>query len=295
MKSTAIYFALILVQCISIIEGDVDYIPISRDEFRAVKNSLDFTGKVVLVSGSSSGIGAATVKLFSYLGARVVVTGRNGTRINEIVEACRELSPDKHTPLGLQLDLTIPGNIGILVNETIKAYKKIDVLVNVAGIGNFATITAPNFNDVYSSVQLINENAPVELTRLCVPYILNTNGTIAFIASILARNPVLSTGAYSMGKNAIVAFANTLTHDLGPNVRVNVISPGIVDGTRIFRLLVPSPRQALIKNSIASSAQQRPGAPLDIAKAIVFLSSPLAGFVDGQELHLDAGAYIPLL
>lgn len=92
--------------------------------------------------------------------------------------------------MGLQLDLTIPGNIERLVNETIKAYKTIDILVNVAGIGNFATITDPNFNQIYSDVRRINEEAQVELTRLSVPYIVNNNGTIIFIASILARNPV---------------------------------------------------------------------------------------------------------
>lgn len=93
-------------------------------------------------------------------------------------------------PLGLQLDLTIPGNTAKLVNETIKAYKKIDVLVNIAGIFNSATIQDPNFNEVYRDVKSINEEAPVELTRLCAPYIVNTNGAIIFIASILARNPV---------------------------------------------------------------------------------------------------------
>lgn len=95
MKRTAIYFALIFIQCISIIEGDVDDIPITPDEFCAVKNSMDFRGKVVLVSGSSSGIGAATARLFSYLGARVVVTGRNGTRIKQVVDECWKLSPDQ--------------------------------------------------------------------------------------------------------------------------------------------------------------------------------------------------------
>lgn len=106
MKRTAIYFALILIQCISMIEGDVDYIPITLDEFKSVKNAMDFSGKVVLVTGSSSGIGAATVKTFSYLGARVVVTGRNGTRIDEIVDACWKLSPHRYK-VALRFNLTL--------------------------------------------------------------------------------------------------------------------------------------------------------------------------------------------
>lgn len=94
MKITATCFTFILIQCFSIINGDVDDIPITPDEFFEVKHSLNFRGKVVLVTGSSSGIGAATVRLFSYLGAQVVVTGRNETRIHEIANECRRLSPD---------------------------------------------------------------------------------------------------------------------------------------------------------------------------------------------------------
>ena len=84
---------LILVHCIPFINGNVDDIPIQLSEFRAVKDALDFTGKVALVTGSNSGLGAATVRLLSYLGAKVVVTGRNLTRINETVKECRDLSP----------------------------------------------------------------------------------------------------------------------------------------------------------------------------------------------------------
>lgn len=295
MKGTLLYFAFIFVQYISAINGDVDDIKVLPEEFYAIRNALDFEGKVVLISGSSSGIGATTARLFATLGAKVVVTGRNETRIQEVVSDCHKLSPCKLKPLGLQLDLTIPGNIGKLVNKTIKAYGTIDILVNSAGIGDFATIQDPNFNRVYTDVKTINQDAPTELTRLCAPYVTNTNGSVIFIGSILGRNPVTSTGAYSMGKNAIIALAKTLAHDFGPNVRVNVISPGIVDGTRIFRLFNPSPRPLLIENSIKCSTLRKPGVPMDIAKLIVFLASPLSSSLDGQELFADQGIYYPIL
>lgn len=93
MKIADIYFALIVIQCISTINGDVDDIEITLNEFCEVKNAMDFTGKVALVTGSSSGIGAATARLLSYLGAKCVVTGRNETRVNEVVRDCWKLSP----------------------------------------------------------------------------------------------------------------------------------------------------------------------------------------------------------
>lgn len=212
MKSAAICFILILVQCISVINGDVDDIPITLREFRAVKNALDFSGKVALITGSNSGLGAATARLFSYLGAKVVVTGRNLTRINETVRECRDLSPydyrvmfnfgdivetaqinkkkNSFQPLGIQLDLTIPGNVARLVNETVRAYGGIDILINNAGIGSFATIQDPSFKDVYYASRAINEEVQIDVTRLAVPYISKNNGTIIFTSSLFARNPV---------------------------------------------------------------------------------------------------------
>lgn len=295
MKSAAICFILILVQCISVINGDVDDIPITLREFRAVKNALDFTGKVALITGSNSGLGAATARLFSYLGAKVVVTGRNLTRINETVRECRDLSPYDYRPLGIQLDLTIPGNVARLVNETVRAYGGIDILVNNAGIGSFATIQDPSFKDVYYASRAINEEVQIDVTRLAVPYISKNNGTIIFTSSLFARNPVISSSAYSMGKNALIAFAMTLIHDLGSNCRVNVISPTVMDGTRIFRLLDPSVRPTLIANQQTSSALQRAGVPMDYAKTVAYLASPLASFITGKEIQLDGGISIPIL
>jgi len=171
MKIIALYFTFIFIQCICIINGDTDYIEITPGEFFGVKNSLDFSGKVALVTGSSSGIGGATVRLLSYLGATVVVTGRNETRIKEVVNDCWKLSPYNIKPLGIPLDLSVPGNVGKLINETIKYNKKIDILVNAAGIGLLGPITAPNFYEVYINTTLINESAQVELTYLAVPFL----------------------------------------------------------------------------------------------------------------------------
>jgi len=292
---TALILALIYIQCITIIKADVDDIKVSPEEFDEVANALNFKGKVVLITGSSSGIGATTARLFSRLGAELVVTGRNLTRLNEVANDCQKLSPYKHRPLALRLDLSDLGNCAKLVNQTISRYSKIDVLINAAGIGLVANILDPNFNQFYSQVRQINEEASVEVTRLAAPYIQRSNGSVIFTASILGWNPVSSTGSYSMSKNALIAIGQTLSHDLGPNVRVNIVSPGMVDGTRIFRLMDPGVRPLLIQNSVTSSSLKRAGVPLDIAKLNVFLSSNLAASLDGQNLHADQGAYVPLL
>lgn len=93
-------------------------------------------------------------------------------------------------PLGIVLDLSRPGNVGRLVNETIKCYKKIDIVVNSAGIGLFASIKDKSFNEIYEQTKLINEALAVELTYLSIPYLEKTRGSLVLIASILAANPV---------------------------------------------------------------------------------------------------------
>lgn len=116
MNSAALYLAIIFIQCISIINGDTDNIVITPDQFFGVKNALNFHGKVVLVTGSSSGIGAATARLFSYLGAKVVVTGRNATRVKEVVNDCWKLSPEH---LKVMLNLNFKFRIVSLMNRLV--------------------------------------------------------------------------------------------------------------------------------------------------------------------------------
>lgn len=97
MHKTSCYFLLIFIRCFSIISGDSDDIKVTLEEFNEVANALNFEGKVVLVTGSSSGIGATTARLFARLGANVIVTGRNQTRIEQVARDCYELSPKKLT------------------------------------------------------------------------------------------------------------------------------------------------------------------------------------------------------
>jgi len=295
MNLIAIYFALIFLQCIAIINGDTDNIVVTPEEYEGVKNSLDFRGKVVLVTGSTSGIGAMTARLYCYLGATVVITGRNKTRLDEVVNDCYKLSNYKMKPLGLQLDFSFTGNIAKLVNATVSAFKKIDIVVHCAGMAQFATIEDPTFNDVYAETRVVNEEAGVELVRLTVPYVQQTNGSIILIASILGRNPISATSAYSMAKNALVALTKSVAFDVGPNVKINAISPGIVDGTRIFRLLPSDVRPALIASAVASSPLKRAGVPMDIAKIVIFLTSDLCTYFDGSNFFADGGINIKLI
>lgn len=92
--------------------------------------------------------------------------------------------------MGIRADLTIPGDAAKLINETIASFKKIDVLVNVAGILDFSRIDDPNYNKIFTKVRANNVDGPMELTRLAAPHIQNTKGSVIFIGSAAAQHPV---------------------------------------------------------------------------------------------------------
>lgn len=93
-------------------------------------------------------------------------------------------------PLALQLDLSILGNAGVLVNRTIAKFGKIDISVNNAGIFNLAPVQCSDFSKIYGDIKTINQDAPVELSRLAAPHIKKSSGAVVFIGSIAAGNPV---------------------------------------------------------------------------------------------------------
>ncbi|CAG2176508.1 unnamed protein product, partial [Oppiella nova] len=149
-----------------------------NDIYKRAKNSRDFTGKVVLVTGSSSGIGEGIVKLLSVLGAKVVVTGRKEDQVKRVAQEVQELSPKRLKPLAVVADVTKSYDLNNLMNQTIKTFGKLDVLVNNAGIGMFAGVKDNNLMKVFDKVIRTNLRAYVKLSQLAIPYLEETNGTI---------------------------------------------------------------------------------------------------------------------
>ena len=153
---------------------------------------FDFEGKVALITGSSSGIGASTALLFAKSGASVVVTGRNAENIKEVAKKCREVSHGREVALEVVADLTKGEDIKRLVDTTIKTYGKIDILVNNAGFGVRAGITDADYFEKFRKSQELNLNSAVLLTHLCVPHLEKTKGNIINISSVEAIRIIVS-------------------------------------------------------------------------------------------------------
>ncbi|XP_054152556.1 3-oxoacyl-[acyl-carrier-protein] reductase FabG-like [Oppia nitens] len=257
----------------------------SINEYRDVLNSRNFTGKVVLVTGSNSGIGEGIVKLFALMGANVVITGRNESRIASVAQEVQQLSPKNLRPLAIRADLLVKEDVDKLFDETIKRFGRLDVLVNNAGIFPVDNITDDNLMAHWDLVFNTNLRPSVQLIHKAVPYLIKTNGSIVDISSVAGLRPTAPQLAYSTSKAAIDMFTKILALELGPlGVRVNTVNPGAI----VTAAITDGFGQAL-KFMTSKTPLRRPGYPLDIAKGVVFLASSDAKYITGNNLVIDGG------
>ena len=145
--------------------------------------SYDFSGKVALITGSSSGIGAATAILFAKSGAQVVVTGRNAANVQSVAKQCSDVSPNKSKALEVVADITREEDIERLVKTTIDTFGKLDILVNNAGIDSSNSITDSDYMKNHELVMNTNINSVIYLSHKCVEYLSKTKGNIINISS----------------------------------------------------------------------------------------------------------------
>ncbi|XP_054152629.1 3-oxoacyl-[acyl-carrier-protein] reductase FabG-like, partial [Oppia nitens] len=245
-------------------------------------SSYNFTDKVVLTTGSSSGIGAGIVKLFAQLGAHVVVTGRNATEIHSVADECQQLSPKKLKPLQVVADVSDDKQLTQLLDKTIESYGRLDVLVNNAGIGAVTPIIDPKFMSAFDKIMSVNLRPYVQLSHLAVPYLMKTNGTIISISSIASMAPSKLALAYDVSKAAIDMMTRVLALELGPNIRVNTINPGVT-------LTKISDDPDYIKEIIRLTPLKRMGLPDDMAQGVAYLASDQSSFITGANLVIDGG------
>lgn len=185
--------------------------------------------KVVIITGASSGIGKALALEFGKLGAKVVITGRNTDRLKEVGDALDQLNAPN---LCLQLDVAKESDNISLVNETVKAFGGIDILINNAGISMRALLEEIEL-DVFRQVMDINFNGTVYATKYCLPHILNSKGSIVGISSINGYRGTPARTAYTASKHAMNGFFEALrTEVMNRGVHILVACPGFT-GTNI--------------------------------------------------------------
>jgi NAD(P)-dependent dehydrogenase (short-subunit alcohol dehydrogenase family) len=251
---------------------------------------FDMTGKVVVITGSSRGIGKAIAEEMAEHGAKVVISSRKA-------DACDLVTDAINAKYGAGTAITVPANISSkeslqnLVDETRKAFGKIDALVcNAASnpyYGPSAGISDEQFNKILTNNIVANH----WLISMVVPEMTaRGEGSITIISSIGGIKASTVIGAYCISKAADMQLARNLSAEYGPQgVRVNCIAPGLIK-TDFAKALWDDPET--LERSTAGACLKRIGEPEEIAGAAVFLASRAGAFTTGQTIVIDGGATI---
>jgi len=251
---------------------------------------FDLTGKVAVVTGSSRGIGKASVFELAEHGAKVVVSSRKQ-------DACDEVAAEINAKYGDGTAIAVAANIsdkqGLqhLVDESRRAFGKIDVLVCNAASNPYYGPQEGISDDQFRKILDNNIVSNHWLISMVVPEMrARKDGSVIIISSIGGLRGSTAIGAYCISKAADMQLARNLAHEYGPdNVRVNCIAPGLVR-TDFARALWEDPERQKAANS--SVPLRRIGEPEDIAGGVVFLASKAAAFTTGQTIVMDGGVTI---
>lgn len=247
---------------------------------------MAFSGKVVLVTGSSSGIGEDAAFEFANEGAKVVLVGRDEIRLEAVAEKIR--NNGSQSPLVVVADVS--KDALKIVEKTIEHFGQLDVLVNNAGIFRRDTSSTINFEN-FDLVLNINLRSIVELTKYAIPYLEKTKGNIINISSLVGLTPTKIATSDAMIKTALDMYTKCASIELAPKgVRVNSVNPGIIK-TPIFDTIGVSCAEIniMLANALKNYPIGRIGEVSDTSNAILFLADERSSFCNGILLPIEGG------
>ena len=247
---------------------------------------MDFTGKRILVTGSSRGIGRTVADEFLSSGGRVAINGRTPESTHEGIRA-----------LGDAAALcTAPGDVGTLagcravVEAAVEGLGGLDILINSAGVGDYAPF-AETTEAMWDAAIDVNLKGTFFCSQLALDDLRAARGNIVNIASDAGLIGEAGLSAYCASKGGVVNLTRALAIELAPDVRVNCVCPGYVDTDMVLRDGIEQADDPVAHEQalIDYAPLKRIAHPAEIAKAIAYLASDDAIFVTGAALPIDGG------
>lgn len=251
----------------------------------AVSNAatVDFTGRVVVVTGASSGIGRAVAVSFADAGASVLGVGRNEQALAELSDAHGSIET-------FRCDVTEEGAAQAIVWAAVDRWGRLDVLVNNAGIlvmMPLGEVTSDRVEDVFAT----NVVAPSVLAGAALPFLQKSRGAIVNVSSTFGHRPIAGASHYGASKAAIEHLTRSWALELASDgVRVNAVAPGPIESDALSSAgLAPADVEQIKQAEAARIPLGRRGTPEEIAVWVLRLADPTTQWLTGQVLTVDGG------
>ncbi len=244
---------------------------------------MKFNEKIVIVTGSGQGIGKCVALKFAAEGAKVIVSDINENTLKGVVSSIEKM---KREALGIKADVSNEADVKMLIDSTINKYKRIDVLVNNAGVLRDRKITEMTLDD-WNFVIDVSLKGAFLCSKYVAPYMMDQKyGKIINISSrAYLGNP--GQANYSSAKAGIIGLTRSLAKELGKYyINVNAVAPGIIETDAVLS----HPKYEIIKElQIKQTPIPRIGKTEDVANAIIFFASDESSYITGDVLHISGG------
>ncbi|MBS0246368.1 MAG: 3-oxoacyl-ACP reductase FabG [Proteobacteria bacterium] len=249
---------------------------------QTARGAYSLTGKVVLVTGASRGIGAAVAKRFGAAGAKVAVVYRSGAdAANAVVKDIAAMGTEALAVAG---DIAKADDAKSMVAQVVARFSRIDVLVNCAGVAEYRPFEKTDL-ELFRVTFDTNVFGTIAMIQAALPHLPAPGGRIINFSSALATRPIPTASIYSASKGAITSLSHALAKEFGPRgITVNTIAPGVIETEMTTKIL--KERGDGIK---AMTPLGRIGQPDDVAGVALFLASPDAGWLTGRSFIVDGG------
>ena len=246
----------------------------------------DFSGKVVLVTGASLGIGAVTARMFAESGADVVIAARQPDRLAELAQAIATSTGRRC--LAVAADVTEPDQVKAMVDRALEAFGRIDILINNAGNSVRSSLRKLT-PELWQWGRALNMDSAAYCTMEVGKHFLERKaGVIVNISSVAGISGTMGEVPYSAGKAGVQMLTRVAAAEWGPHgIRVTCVAPGMTTTEKVQGKIDAGVYK--LEDACGRFPLRRPGTSEEVANAILFLASDLASYITGQTLAVDGG------